>query len=256
MAPARFLQQGWRLHRPCQRTAPVSIFCCFFGLYDNVTMHSPALQENGVPMPSHEPGVGIPVQKYLQSHFINAMKKVAEVLKDEPNVVGFDTLNEPSNGWVGYEELDKELLPFRFGALMTPWQAMQLGSGVWPADRTLRHRGCCRGSLDGSRHCMRRGPCLINALLWLGPHTSPPQPSIVPRGGGCGPCSPFPCARTAQPSLYVAGHGQDIQFYSKPFVYSHSTFINQTRVCDCAFASELRERERDRGSTVSADSIW
>ena len=39
---------------------------------------------------------GVPIQDYLQDHFIAMASKVAETLKDERNVVGFDTLNEPN----------------------------------------------------------------------------------------------------------------------------------------------------------------
>lgn len=48
---------------------------------------------------------GVPVQEYLQSHFLAMMGKVAETLKDESNVVGFDILNEPSVGFVGVQDV-------------------------------------------------------------------------------------------------------------------------------------------------------
>ena len=41
---------------------------------------------------------GVPIQEYLQDHYINAVRQVALRLKDLPNVIGFDTLNEPSAG--------------------------------------------------------------------------------------------------------------------------------------------------------------
>jgi hypothetical protein len=41
---------------------------------------------------------GATIQDFLQLHYINAMKLVANALKAETNVVGFDTLNEPNNG--------------------------------------------------------------------------------------------------------------------------------------------------------------
>eukprot|EP00667_Euglena_gracilis_P003021 EG_transcript_3027 len=84
---------------------------------------------DGVPRQTAKSELGTPVQDYLQEHFIAAMVQVAEALRDEPNVVGFDTLNEPNNGWVGYKHLATEQLPFRFGVRLTPFEAMQLGSG-------------------------------------------------------------------------------------------------------------------------------
>lgn len=57
---------------------------------------------------------GEPVQDWLQGHYFKAMAKVAETLKNEPNVLGFDSLNEPSPGWVGREApLDSWGLPFQ-----------------------------------------------------------------------------------------------------------------------------------------------
>jgi len=74
---------------------------------------------------------GVPVQEYLQSHYIGAVKQVALRLKDLPNVVGYDSLNEPSSGFIGFEDLTavpQGLLLAR--AMPTPFQAMLLGAGV------------------------------------------------------------------------------------------------------------------------------
>jgi hypothetical protein len=86
---------------------------------------------------------GVPVQEYLQGHYIDAIKQVALRLKDLPNVVGYDSLNEPSGGWIGVEDL--AVAPgglLRAGPMPTPFQAMALGSGypqqveVWQTDMT------------------------------------------------------------------------------------------------------------------------
>lgn len=42
------------------------------------------------------------VQDFLQHHFINAFQQVAIRIKDNPYVIGFETLNEPSSGWIGH----------------------------------------------------------------------------------------------------------------------------------------------------------
>ena len=44
---------------------------------------------------------------YLQGHYIGAMEAIARRVKDLPNVIGFDSLNEPGSGWVG------ELMSYR-----------------------------------------------------------------------------------------------------------------------------------------------
>ncbi len=73
---------------------------------------------------------GIPAQEYLQSHYINAIKQLAERLADLPNVAGYDSLNEPGSGYIGVANLmepTQSLL--RVGATPTPFQSMLLGAG-------------------------------------------------------------------------------------------------------------------------------
>jgi hypothetical protein len=74
---------------------------------------------------------GIPVQEFLQSHYCNAIKQVALRLKGLPNVVGYDTLNEPSQGYIGYP--DANLIPTRMtarGPSPTIYQGMLLAAGI------------------------------------------------------------------------------------------------------------------------------
>lgn len=73
---------------------------------------------------------GIPVQEYLQSHYINAMKQVALALKDLPNVVGFDTLNEPTPGYIGNPDVTKVTSStLHQGATPSMLQSLQAASG-------------------------------------------------------------------------------------------------------------------------------
>jgi hypothetical protein len=73
---------------------------------------------------------GVPVQEYLQSHFINAFKQVAHRLKDLPEVVGYDTLNEPGTGYIGKTDLNAPPPGFKIGEIPTPFQSMLLGAGI------------------------------------------------------------------------------------------------------------------------------
>jgi Cellulase (glycosyl hydrolase family 5)/Glycoside hydrolase family 5 C-terminal domain len=41
------------------------------------------------------------VQDYLQSHYRGCLVEIAKRVKDLPNVIGFDTLNEPGTGFIG-----------------------------------------------------------------------------------------------------------------------------------------------------------
>ncbi len=72
---------------------------------------------------------GVPVQEYLQNHYINAMKKVVQKLKGLPNVVGYDTLNEPASGYVGFADLRLNFAEIQLGPSPTPWQSFQAASG-------------------------------------------------------------------------------------------------------------------------------
>jgi hypothetical protein len=68
------------------------------------------------------------VQDYLQDHYINAVRQVALKLKGLPNVIGFDTLNEPSAGYIGLTNLDTLTL-LRLGAMPTYFDGMVAGAG-------------------------------------------------------------------------------------------------------------------------------
>ncbi len=69
------------------------------------------------------------VQEFLQRHYINAIKQLALRLKGLPNVVGYDTLNEPSPGFIGRADLNQSGGMLRLGESPTPFQAMLLGAG-------------------------------------------------------------------------------------------------------------------------------
>lgn len=91
---------------------------------------------------------GIPVQEYLQSHYINAIKQVALRVRDLPNVVGYDSLNEPGGGWIGARDLSQFIEnPIASGETPTPYQAMLLGAG-YPQEVEVRPFGL--GSMSPS----------------------------------------------------------------------------------------------------------
>lgn len=73
---------------------------------------------------------GEPIQEFLQRHHINAFKEVAKALKGLPNVVGYDALNEPGEGYIGMDDLASMQTVVEKGALPTPLQSMTLGMGI------------------------------------------------------------------------------------------------------------------------------
>lgn len=44
---------------------------------------------------------GQSAQDFLLGHYLGSMRQIALRVKDMPHVLGFDTLNEPSTGWIG-----------------------------------------------------------------------------------------------------------------------------------------------------------
>ncbi len=75
---------------------------------------------------------GEPAQEYLQRHFFNALKQVVMRLKSLPNVIGYECINEPSPGYIGWPDLNQSWMP-RLGGdrgvMPTPYQSMLLTEG-------------------------------------------------------------------------------------------------------------------------------
>ncbi len=77
-----------------------------------------------------------PIQDFLQRHYFEAMAQVAKRLAGYANVVGFGSMNEPGEGFIGLEEMNTArsdlLLP---GLAPTPWEATRAGEGL-PVEAT------------------------------------------------------------------------------------------------------------------------
>lgn len=72
---------------------------------------------------------GEPAQEYLQRHYIDAIVQLARRLQGLPNVVGYDTMNEPLRGFIGCPDLNVATERLKAGDCPTPFQAMLLGAG-------------------------------------------------------------------------------------------------------------------------------
>jgi len=74
---------------------------------------------------------GMNAQDYFQEHYINSIREVALRVKDNPYIIGFDSLNEPEQGWIE-KEVDgtgTEKFTEGLGYDFTPIDAMLTGSG-------------------------------------------------------------------------------------------------------------------------------
>lgn len=83
---------------------------------------------------------GVPVQHWLQDHYLGAMRQVALRLDDLDNVVGYDTYNEPAAGFIGVPDLrGPELFSMVIGHYAAPdaptptyWDLMRAAAGYAP----------------------------------------------------------------------------------------------------------------------------
>ncbi len=73
---------------------------------------------------------GEPAQDYLQRHYIRAVQLLAERLAGLEAVLGYDTLNEPLPGYIGWPDLTTAGGPILLGACPSPYQSMLLGEGL------------------------------------------------------------------------------------------------------------------------------
>ncbi len=72
---------------------------------------------------------GEPVQEYLQRHYLAAIQQVAKWVHHLPNVAGYDTLNEPLRGYIGWKNLNRREGFIEVGPSPTPYQSMLLADG-------------------------------------------------------------------------------------------------------------------------------
>ncbi|MGI9169436.1 MAG: cellulase family glycosylhydrolase, partial [Caulobacteraceae bacterium] len=77
------------------------------------------------------------VKDFLQGHYLGAMGQMARRLADLPNVLGFDTLNEPGLGWMGQPLTWRHTAPSkekperpRVGPALSPLDCLAIARGV------------------------------------------------------------------------------------------------------------------------------
>ena len=110
---------GTELPRMCWptnygRLAPATMFTLFYGgntFAPNFTIEGKSIQD------------------YLQDHFLNTLSVLLDYVKDEWNVIGFDVMNEPNEGYVGVTDLRKCYWPIRSAYVLTGFQSLFIPSG-------------------------------------------------------------------------------------------------------------------------------
>ncbi len=82
---------------------------------------------------------GVNVQDYMLEHYLGSMREIARRIRDLPNVMGFDSLNEPTPGWIGQSISYRHLGPSE----TNPHRATP-GLAWSPLDGLLVSRGVAR----------------------------------------------------------------------------------------------------------------
>lgn len=165
----------------------------------------------------HTQIAGRPAQDFLQEHYINAVKQVACRLKEFPHVLGYDTLNEPSPGFIGYPDLNQiGAQSGSSGALPTLYQGMLLAAG-FPQDVKYKSNQL----LPISRE-VRLNPQGLS--LWT-PGTEP-----IWRQHGVWDVDPqgYPCL--LEPGYFSSVAGQTVHFgrdFLAPFVQKYTRAIQE-----------------------------
>ena len=159
---------------------------------------------------------GEPVQEYLQRHYLAAMRQVALCLKDLPNVVGYDTMNEPLAGYIGWQDLATTRGPLRLGETPSPFQAMLLGAG-YPQEVDV-----WRMTARGARRAGRRWVNPQGVRVWRDGFDCVWRRNGVWEVGADG--RPY----LARPDHFARAHGRAVDFsqdYYRPFADRYAQAI-------------------------------
>jgi hypothetical protein len=151
---------------------------------------------------------GEPVQDYLQRHFCAAIARVAQRLKGCSNVLGYETMNEPSHGLIGHADLDQLEGLVKLGDSPSPYQSMLLGAGFPQTVPVIDVR--IFGHVRIGRHVLNpRG-----ARLWRD------SADCIWRRHGVWDVGSDGVPRLLRPGYFAAAQGRPVDFsrdYYKPF---------------------------------------
>lgn len=161
---------------------------------------------------------GRSIQDYLQQHYLNAIRQLVIHLKDLSNVIGYEVMNEPSPGWIGWQDLNSNDFIMKKGACPSPFESMCLASGYFceVENWTLTFRG---PKLKGKTNPNERG-----IRVW-----SNRQKCIWQRHGVWeldAKGNPV----VSQPTYFSEREGRKVHFsqdYLLPFIKKYATMVHQ-----------------------------
>jgi len=130
------------------------------------------------------------IQDLLQGAYLGAMRAVAEAVKDQPHVIGFDSLNEPGRGWIGQALSHRPLAatpehprPPRPGPVWSPLDGLAVATGMTRTLPVLGRRAGAPGLEVVSE-------LLVNAAgvrIWTSDDADPFERSGIWRRAGAEP---------------------------------------------------------------------
>ncbi len=159
---------------------------------------------------------GVPIQDYLQRHYIEALAQVAKKLSGLTNVIGYDTMNEPLPGYIGFKDLNAPGGMVKLGSSPSPFQSMLLGSGI------AQKVGTWKIGITGERKVDSE---LVNSSgvnAWL------PDHECVWRRNGVWDLDANGQPRLLRPLHFIKVHGRRIDFsndYYRPFANRYAAAI-------------------------------
>jgi len=163
---------------------------------------------------------GEPVQDYLQRHYMGAITQVAQRVGNLPNVIGYDTLNEPLSGFIGCKDANTYNGLLKSGACPTVFQSMLLGEG-FPQEVEIWEQRVSGAKLTGRRVVNPKG-----VRVW--------REGIddVWRQHGVWDVAPDGTPRLLRPDYFSVVNGQQVDFsqdYYRPFA---NRFAREMRSVD------------------------
>ena len=152
---------------------------------------------------------GEPVQDYLQRRFIRAVCHLARRLRDLPCVIGYETMNEPGRGFIGWADVRLPGGNVKVGPMPSPFQSILLGSGFAQAVEWFE---------AGPFGFRRAGSRLLNDGRVSAWH---PGRICVWRENGVWDTGPDGAPRCLRPDHFARRNGRPVDFtqdYYLPFV--------------------------------------
>jgi hypothetical protein len=189
---------------------------------------------------------GEPVQDYLQRHYIRAIQQVALRLKDLPNVIGYDTLNEPLSGYIGWKDLSIPGGILKMGEMPSPWQSMLLGSGI-PQEVDVWKLGIF-GARKSARRLLNQG----KALAWL------PDHECIWRQNGVWDYDGDGIPRLHRPDHFSRAGSRQVDFsqdYYRPFANRYAAAIRSVDPKALIFIESASDHSLPKWGPGDADRV-